>query len=243
MLCLLHCSAWAGPPFLTDDPEPVPLHHYETYLFCNSDSTAMGTVTQGPATEFNWGALPNLQLHVVLPMSAAFLPAGQRFFGFGDIEAGAKYRFIQESGNRPQVGVFPMLEIPSGDARRDLGNGQLWARLPLWIQKSFGPWTTYGGGGEAIDGAPGTRNFPFAGWLVQRNINKKLTLGTELYAHGTEGLATFNPRASALLDLGGSYNISPGFSLLFAAGHSVAGQAETYAYLGLYWTWGPAAGK
>jgi hypothetical protein len=26
--------------------------------------------------------------------------------------------------------------------------------------------------------------------------------------------------------------------LLFAYGHSVAGQTENYAYLGMYWTWG-----
>lgn len=26
-------SFWAGPPFLTDDPVPVDLGHYETYVF------------------------------------------------------------------------------------------------------------------------------------------------------------------------------------------------------------------
>ena len=24
--------AWAGPPFVTDDPEPVGMHHWEVYL-------------------------------------------------------------------------------------------------------------------------------------------------------------------------------------------------------------------
>lgn len=37
--------------------------------------------------------------------------------------------------------------------------------------------------------------------------------------------------------------MNPGFSVLFAVGHSVAGQAETYAYLGLYWTWGTGGAK
>ena len=31
---------------------------------------------------------------------------------------------------------------------RGLGNGRAWCKIPLWIQKSWGPWTTYGGGGE-----------------------------------------------------------------------------------------------
>ena len=28
---LLATPAWAGPPFLTDDPEPTDLHHWEIY--------------------------------------------------------------------------------------------------------------------------------------------------------------------------------------------------------------------
>lgn len=60
-------------------------------------------------------------------------------FGVGDVEVGAKYRFVRETARRPQVGVFPMLELPTGDASRGLGNGQLCARLPVWLQKSAGP--------------------------------------------------------------------------------------------------------
>ena len=29
----------AGPPFLTDDPEPVPFKHWEFYLFSTVDAT------------------------------------------------------------------------------------------------------------------------------------------------------------------------------------------------------------
>src|SRR5665213_147668 len=28
-LCVLSLSAWAGPPFQTDDPEPIDFRHYE----------------------------------------------------------------------------------------------------------------------------------------------------------------------------------------------------------------------
>jgi len=59
-----------------------------------------------PAMEFNMGAAPNLQLHVVIPGSYV-TPQGS--YGIGDIELGAKYRFIQETATCPQVGVFPML--------------------------------------------------------------------------------------------------------------------------------------
>jgi len=42
-----------------------------------------------------------------------------------------------------------------------------------------------------------------------------------------------------MVDAGGYYHFkSPGWQLLFAYGHSVAGQTENYGYLGLYKTWG-----
>jgi hypothetical protein len=42
-----------------------------------------------------------------------------------------------------------------------------------------------------------------------------------------------------MIDAGGYYHFkSPGLQLLFAYGHSIAGQPENYGYLGLYKTWG-----
>ena len=58
-----------------------------------------------PAAEFNMGAAPNLQLHVIIP-GAYLYPSDA--YGIGDIELGAKYRVVQEHGKRPQVGVFPL---------------------------------------------------------------------------------------------------------------------------------------
>ena len=43
-----------------------------------------------------------------------------------------------------------------------------------------------------------------------------------------------------MFDVGGYYHFKnhPGEQFLFCYGHSVAGQTENYAYLGMYWTWG-----
>jgi hypothetical protein len=42
-----------------------------------------------------------------------------------------------------------------------------------------------------------------------------------------------------MIDAGGYYHFkNPDHQLLFAYGHSIAGQTENYAYLGMYWTWG-----
>jgi hypothetical protein len=58
---------FAGPPFRTDDPEPVPWRHYEAYVFSTVDPTSGVSSRALPAFEFNIGAAPNLQIHVVAP--------------------------------------------------------------------------------------------------------------------------------------------------------------------------------
>jgi hypothetical protein len=241
-------AALAGPPFQTDDPEPVDFRHYEFYTFGAVDGTPVEIDPTGPAAEFNWGAAPNLQLHAILPFGAvmpsnnpALAPAGSgpSAYGLTDMELGAKYRFVTETKHRPQIGTFTMLEVPTGNYAKGLGVGKLWYKLPIWVQKEWGHWTTYGGAGYTIVHQFQYRNFPYGGWLIQRDLGKKLTLGAEVFAHGPEGLATPQTGSSTMMDAGGYYYFrNPSFQLLFCYGHSIAGQTENYGYLGLYWTWG-----
>jgi len=224
---------FAGPPFLTDDPEPVPFKHWEVYLFSTVDATRRCISGTGPACEFNVGALPNLQAHLILPLAFTAPQDEPGAFGLGDMEFGLKYRFIQETDHRPMAGVFPLLEIPTGDANRGLGNGQAWGKLPLWLQKSWGPWTTYGGGGYAINPAPEQRSYYFGGWLLQRDIGERLTLGGEIFS---QGKSSDDIRSFAVFNLGGFFKITPNFQILFSGGHTLAGGNHTIAYLGLYWT-------
>jgi hypothetical protein len=236
-LVLVPLAALAGPPFQTDDPEPIGYKNYEFYTFGLFDQIPGEADIQVPAFEFNWGALPNTHLHIIVPV-AGFIPEnGTRAFGIGDIELGIKYKFIKETKSRPEIGTFTMFEIPTGAAAKGLGVGKTWYKLPLWVQKSFGPWTTYGGGGETLVPAQGFRNYPFAGWLLQRDLGKKFTLGTEVFYHGA---IVTDSRYSTMVDLGGYYKFhgNESFQMLFCYGHSFAGQVEKYGYLGLYWTWG-----
>ena len=224
----------AGPPFLTDDPAPVDYQHWEAYLFGAGDHTGEGYSINGPAVELNYGVLPDTQLHLVVPMTTVGGSGVPTVSGLGDTEFGIKYRFLPETNGWPQIGVFPMVELPTGDADRGLGNGRAWFRLPLWIQKSFGPWTTYGGGGVALNSAPGQRDYAFGGWLVQRNFGERLMLGGEIFA---QGAAAEGDQGFAAFNFGGSYTLCQNFSLLFSAGHSFAGDRHTLWYFGGYWTW------
>lgn len=226
----------AGPPFLTDDPVPVDLGHFETYVFSQWDnSPGTSSSVTGPAVEFNWGFLPNLQFHVVGPFENVSTPGMPNAFGFGDTEVGVKYRFVQETSGRPQIGIFPMAEVSTGDAARNLGDGETWYRLPVWVQKSYddGKWTIDTGGGAALNAAPGQRNYGFAGLLVQRSLGSGLTLGAEVY---TQGPTAVGSTATTYYNVGGYINPSDQFSILFSVGHSVAGQNHAIGYFGLYYT-------
>jgi len=233
---------WAGPPYLTDDPEPVPLHHWELYTFVTGDRTRTTNSVAGPALELNNGIAPNMQLHLIVPQTY-FSQNGTSARGLGDTEAGVKYRFLEQTRSRPEIGTFPQVELPTGDASKSLGNGRAWFKVPIWLQKDFGPWTTYGGGGYAINSASGQRSYGFGGLLIQRSLSPRLTLGGEAFFQGAQvsspGMA--GARSSSLWNFGGSYNFTPDFSLLFTAGHSFQGDGNSLLYLGLYRTWGPGA--
>ncbi|MDR3741423.1 MAG: transporter [Terracidiphilus sp.] len=259
LLALLVCAVSRlhaqGPPYQTDDPVPVDLHHYEFYVFGTVDGTPLELDSAGPAFEFNWGALPRLQLHAVLPWGVAaplnnpvYAPNGQgpSEFGLTDMELGAKLAWIKESKHIPQIGSFTMFELPTGNSDKGLGVGKTWYKLPIWAQKNIGHWTLDGGAGYQIVPQTGFHNFPYGGFLVKYGLSERLELGAEIFAHGGEGPAPPQTGSSAMADLGGYYHFKhhPGQQLLFAYGHSVAGQTENYAYLGMYWTWGKdAVGK
>jgi hypothetical protein len=176
--------AWAGPPFVTDDPETVEYRHWEVYLFAIYDHTAGTDSAQVPAVEINYGAVPDVQLHLVAPLAYDREPGDGAHYGYGDTELGLKYRFFHETDYLPQIGVFPLIEVPSGDANRGLGNGRTQIFAPVWLQKSFGKdkeWTSFGGGGFWYNSGPDRRNYFRFGWELQRDLGEHLTLGGEIY--------------------------------------------------------------
>jgi hypothetical protein len=228
--------ARAGPPFTTDDPEPVEYRHWEIYLASQLAHDSSGWSGTSPHVEINYGPIPNLHLHLIAPVAFNAPSHGGTQFGYGDTELGIKYRFLQETTRLPMVGVFPIVELPTGDASRGLGAGHIQVFLPLWLQKSFGPWTSYGGGGYWINPGTENRNWWFVGWLVQRQLTPKLTLGTEIF-HETakEAGGTSDTR----FNVGTIFDFSDTYHLLLSAGHTIQGPSGFQAYGAFQVTFGP----
>jgi len=224
--------AAAGPPFVTDDPEPVPYQHFEFYNLSLGTAIRGDTFSEAPAWEYNYGIIPNGQVHIIAPLTFD-TQAGA--YGYGDTELGFKYRFIDEdkNGTRPMVGIYPLLELPTGDESHALGAGYVRAYLPLWLQKSFGDWTTYGGGGYWINQGDGTanRNYWFFGWLLQKQVTKQLAIGGEIF-HQTSTVAfgATNPiytEPTTGINIGAIYDFDNDHHLLVSVGTALQNASTT----------------
>ena len=152
---------------------------------------------------------------------------GPSSYGYGDTELGIKLRFVQEGAWLPQIGTFPLLEVPSGSHDRNLGSGHLQTFLPLWLQKSVGKWTAYGGGGYWINPGPHNRNWWYAGLVIQRRMLASLTPGFEFF-HGTS--EEVDGQREIGLNFGLIWDLSDTQHLMFSAGPAIQGSNQMQGY-------------
>lgn len=227
----------AAPPFLTDDAEPADFKHLQLYPSASADVPLHNTTLSAPALELDYGIIKNVELHFIFQLTS-FLPShGQKSTGIGDTEAGIKYLFITETNSRPEIAIAPALELPTGNTDRNLGNGKLWYKLPIWIEKHWGDWLAYGGGGLGLNSAPHMKNYLFGGITLQKQIDQ-LLIGAEIFSQG----ATANTKKApyqdtgpvTIFNVGSTYNVTAQSVFIVSAGHSIIGTPQWVAYIGWY---------
>ncbi len=222
----LAAQAWAGPPYVTDDPEPTRTGGWEDYALVSGANTTGGTAGE-TGVELNYGGAPDLQLSLDLPIAFD----GERAFraGGGDVRASAKYRFIHQAEGSwaPDVAVFPAVELPTGAGAFRTGHVSYF--LPVWGQKDFGKWSVFGGGGLDINPGSAQRNYGLVGLAVTRSFSKRLNLGVEVY-HVTPQ-AVGGP-AITNLGFGAIYQLTKHWALMASGGPGLQapGRSETSAY-------------
>jgi hypothetical protein len=226
-LILMNASMFAGPPFNTDDPEPVDYLHWEFYAASQYQFEKSNDEATLPHFEVNYGAVPNVQLHVLTGMGYVKEDAVHQY-GFMTAELGVKYRFIN-TGDDFQVGIFPLVELPTASGASIVGNEHLQTFLPVWIQKSWGKFTTYGGAGYWINPGGNNKNSVFAGWQAQYNFTKTLSLGGELYYESPD---TKDGSYNVAFKIGGFININEENHILFSIGPSLQTSDNISGYLG-----------
>ncbi|HVN47915.1 MAG TPA: hypothetical protein VMU30_03740 [Bacteroidota bacterium] len=168
-----------------------------------------------------------MQLHIVAPIGYVHSVEGTHY-GYSDTELGVKYRFVQETDSSPQIGCFPLIELPTGNQNDQLGNGSLQVYLPVWIQKSWGKLTSYGGGGMWINPGAGHKNSFFTGWELQYDFSDVITLGNEFYYQTAQ---TQDSESNSGFNLGGYINLTEQHHILFSVGHTLSGDGAYTGYI------------
>jgi hypothetical protein len=221
LLLTLVRPALAGPPYVSDDPEPTDLGHWEVYTFGESTRTREGA--HGSAgIDLNYGAGPDLQLTAVLPLAYESARGQEAIAGFGNVELAAKYRFLHQASFGLDVSFFPSVILPSGSAT--VGEQHVSLFLPIWLEKDWGKWSTFGGGGCEINRGGDSRDFCLAGWVLTRQVLPELQLGAEVY-HQTADTKDGSPTTG--VDLGIRYDLSENLHLLASGGSGVQNASET----------------
>ncbi|MGN6517588.1 MAG: transporter [Rhizomicrobium sp.] len=217
-------AALAGPPYVTDDPEPTPLGQCEIYAFGAGTATRDGHEGE-TGIDFNYGGAEDLQLTAVLPL-AYDTPRHQGTAGcIGNIELAAKYKFLHQDDFGWDVSVFPRVFLPRLSAH--VGEKPASLLLPVWVEKDFGDWSTFGGGGCALNNGGGAKDYCQAGWALTRKVLPELMLGAEIY-HQTAD--THGGKASTGLGVGATYDLSENYHLMASFGPGIQNAAETNRY-------------
>jgi len=236
-LLALAAQGLAGPPFATDDPEPVDLGHTEVYIALAETKTDDGWSGDVPFVEYNYGAVPGLHLHVGMPLAFSAPTGGTSHIGPGDAEAGAKYRFLDESKMGPMMAVYPTVYAPTGKASEGLGSGDWQAFLPLWLEKNWGSWQVNAGAGYWMDFDASSQNHWFAGVQAQKDLSPLLTLGGEIIHDARQ--SPWEGRSTGF-NLGAVCNLTGNDHVLLSAGRGltqVAATNEFSSYLAYQRTW------
>ena len=219
----------AGPPFVTDDPEVPPPGGWEINVPFIIERGSGSTEMDAPLFDLNYG-LPDIQLKLEFPIEIAHEDSNGTAAGLGDMLLGVKWRFFNNEQSQLQIGTYPQLLLPTGDHSRGLGEGRVAFVLPLVAQKSWDKWTLYGNVGFWWHSAAETRNYVYAGAVLEREINDRLTLGVELFGNSPK-----ERRASSdfAFNIGGTWKLSAHLNLLFAGGRDIVGDTTAMAYIGL----------
>jgi Putative MetA-pathway of phenol degradation len=224
ILVALVRPALAGPPYLSDDPEPTDYKHFEIYSFGNGTTTNAGSSGE-TGIDFNYGAAPDLQLTATVPAGYDSSNGSGPIFGLGNIELAAKYRFLHQDTFGWDVAFFPRVFLPSGS--NTVGNNYTSLLLPVWVEKDWNDrWSLFGGGGCEISGQS-VKDFCLAGAVLTYQVLPKLQIGAEFFHQTADASGT---PATSSLGVGVRYDIDDTYHLLGYVRRGIQNVSETDQY-------------
>ena len=219
--CALATAAMAGPPYITDDPDPTDTGHYEIYLFA-SGTRAQGGRDGAVGLDPSYGAAPDLQLSSTLPVAYENPDGGPLIGGLSNVEFAAKYRILHQKSSGIDLSIFPRVILPSASNR--VGDQHASLFLPVWLGRHMGKWSTFGGGGCTLNDAEGAKDSCLVGWAVTYRVLENLEVGGEIYHQTPDDSAG---RHSTGLGFGARYDQSATLHFVGSIGPGIQNADET----------------
>jgi hypothetical protein len=232
-IAIVFCAASAGAqqPFITDDSDTTPKHHFHFEFSDELDvlqRLSLPNTKQNTADfELDFGVRDNLEIGIEVPLLSIYHARVARNLnaaGPGDTNLSLKYNFLKETehSRRPAFAVALNLELPTGDKKRQLGSGLVDFYMNGIMQKSLSTKTKLrlNGGilfsGNETTGVEGIKTrgtiFTGGGSLV-KEFNRRWQLGVEV----TGAIARNFQLARGQLQgqVGGNYQFRKNMSLDF----------------------------
>ena len=221
---------WAGPPFVTNDPDPPELGQWEINLPWSMERSRNGSASgEFVRVDVNYGYDRYTQISVEMPMPYQFPAGGGLRFGAGDVLLEYKRRFGLDA-KAGYFGVNPELTLPTGDEERGLGAGRATLQLPLLYQKQWGDTVAYADARYKWRAGDDGKSYWFFGLALEQAVGEKLKLGGELFATTPQSP---NGEANVGFNVGGKWLMAPGRILMFSAGRSFMQEPELTLFIGL----------
>jgi hypothetical protein len=216
--------AFAGPPYLTDDPVPTDRGHWEVYAFTAGEGHR-STLDDDTGFDLNYGAVEGVQLTATLPLTFSHEQHEEWRGGTGDLELGIKYRFFHDERRGLSAAIFPRVILPTASHSPREKTRFL---LPLWLGKDFaGGTSVYGGGGYLINPGVGNRDFWQAAVAVTQDVRDGLSVGAEVTRQGPDIVGgTAQTRAG----IGSIIKLSSHDNLLLSGGPTWADHRTDYHF-------------
>lgn len=237
-MLLLVCAAvpsYAGPPYNIDDPGTAERHKFNLFTAYVSSQNSAGEQQNIPNIILGYGYTRNIELDLTLGLATVRNSGSPRVGGYGDTMPMIKWRFQEETKNRPQLSVAYQIKVPTADVNRGLGSGTVDNSIWFAGAKSYGRWVAFSNVGYNFLGGRDGENNLFAGFGLTYQLTDKLIVGAQVYGNTASA-----PGARGELAWGGglTYNFAPDRSLLLALGRSEEGFSDLNVYAGLSFTFG-----
>lgn len=167
----------------------------------------------------NLGLLPRLEGKLEIPIILLEPDDRRSRGGFGDVEIGAKYRFVDEAPRVPAVLGALAIRLPTGDEDRGLGEADVDVRLLAGASKAFGPATLTGNGGYTFI----TRDRDLDTVLLRGSLEYELTKAWTLVGEVVSALGIDRARDEAVLRVGAVWSASARVRLDGGIGFGLSG--------------------